>query len=138
MIDGVVGKIDTFRTKHPNDRVRESTSKLLLNKCATRNNILRAFESLCVNDAIQRDDPIIIYYAGHGTLGVTPLQWKDDGWVEDEVQFIVPFDCGKDVRDAIPDRTIATCLNDLASQKGNNIVRLLHLLSLSSIFLKLD
>ena len=86
---------------------------------ATRAAILHAIDSLTTDDRIQRGDPILIFYAGHGSTAPAPAG---------EVQLLVPYDnlCdnvkgGKIY--GIPDRTLAELLGRLASVKGDNIVR---------------
>lgn len=90
---------------------------------ATRQNILQAFQGLASNPKIQNGDTIIIYYAGHGAESDAPDGWHAGGV---KVQMIVPHDSfeqrdGATVQ-AIPDRTMATLLQKIAKEKGDNIV----------------
>ncbi|KAG8679082.1 hypothetical protein FRC09_019273 [Ceratobasidium sp. 395] len=68
-------------------------------------------------------DPIVIFYAGHGTTLDKPEGWETG---ESHIQALLPQDIkakdatGKPVV-AIPDRSIATLLNELAQAKGDNI-----------------
>ncbi|KAI0309055.1 hypothetical protein OF83DRAFT_1072600 [Amylostereum chailletii] len=98
----------------------------LHNEQATREAILDAFEAMTSGN-IQRDAPILIYYAGHGSTARAPKNW-DTG--NGEIQLIVPHDCTKDVDDqassdnaidAIPDRALNVLLQRLAEKKGDNI-----------------
>lgn len=78
---------------------------------ATRVDIIKALERLRDNPEIQRMDPILIYYAGHG--GVIP---------PGDIQAIVPFDYIPGRAPPIPARTLACLINGIAQKKGNNIV----------------
>ncbi|KAI0319917.1 caspase domain-containing protein [Amylostereum chailletii] len=69
----------------------------------------------------QKDDPILIYYAGHGSTALRPRSWTMEN---EEIQLIVPYDCTKENSrsvDAIPDRTLNALLQKLAEAKGDNI-----------------
>ncbi|TFK62483.1 hypothetical protein BDN72DRAFT_737044, partial [Pluteus cervinus] len=46
---------------------KESNIITLLDEAASRQAILDKFEGLISNENIKRDDPIIIYFAGHGS-----------------------------------------------------------------------
>ena len=65
----------------------------------------------------------MIYYAGHGTEASAPPAWETGG---SKIQMILPqnysAESGSEVH-GIPDRTIGTLLEDLAQEKGDNIVR---------------
>lgn len=89
---------------------------------ATRENIIKAFLDLRDNRDIQPQDPIVIYYAGHGSEINAPPGWESGGR---QIQCLVPHDASdKTGINAIPDVTVAALLNMLADAKGNNIVRL--------------
>lgn len=95
----------------------------LRNKQATRSNILSRISSLKCNSAIQRDDPILIYFAGHGGIAQPPEGWSDGNT---EVQLLIPHDFTVDSNGdgvpGIPDRTLGSLLTHLAAAKGDNIV----------------
>lgn len=97
--------------------------KYLTNQDATRKAIIRELQALHSDKRIQRGDPILIYYAGHGSSTVSPANWTraEDQKENGNIQFIVPYDCDEWVA-GIPDRTIAACLDRLAEAKGDNIV----------------
>lgn len=97
--------------------------KYLSNQDATRKAIIRELQALRSDKRIQRGDPILIYYAGHGSSTVSPVKWTrtEDQKENGNIQFIVPYDCDEWVA-GIPDRTIAACLDHLAGAKGDNIV----------------
>ncbi|PVF99210.1 hypothetical protein CPB86DRAFT_814161 [Serendipita vermifera] len=89
---------------------------------ATRDRIIQEFYSLMFHSEIKEGDPILIYYAGHGSTAPTPTGWEAGG---PEIQFLAPYDClsNKDgtIINGIPDRTIGSLLEDLARAKGDNI-----------------
>jgi hypothetical protein len=104
--------------------VPEDQITTLLDGEATRIKIIGAFLTLCADKRIQNQDPIVIFYAGHGSKIAKPEGWEVNG---PHIQALVPQDVK--VNDAsgqpicpIPDRTIATLLNDLSRAKGDNIV----------------
>jgi len=77
---------------------------------------LRAF----INDPkINKGDPIVVFFAGHGDEADPPSGWQTDG---QKVQLLVPHDFGDKV-DAISDRGFCILLEELAEEKDNNIVR---------------
>ncbi|RXW20807.1 hypothetical protein EST38_g5035 [Candolleomyces aberdarensis] len=81
---------------------------------ATRSNIISAFEGLRDNDRIEEQDPILIYYAGHG--GEVPR--SSDG---ETIQALIPVDYVAEQICPIPDRTVASLINGIAKKRGNNI-----------------
>ena len=97
---------------------------------ATRSAIIKELEALRHNPEIQPNDPIIIYFAGHGARNDRPEGWtreSNDG----EVEVLCPVDIGeedpKDITQkvpGIPDYTIMVLLDLLSGLKGNNIVSL--------------
>ncbi|KAH9477069.1 hypothetical protein JR316_0010985 [Psilocybe cubensis] len=98
----------------PPDQIRT-----LLNSSASRSGILNAFRSLASDSRIQKGDPILIFYAGHGSE--IPPNTKNHNA---KIQVLVPqdycSDAGKEVP-AIPDRTIGALLSNIADSKGDNI-----------------
>ncbi|CAE6438870.1 unnamed protein product [Rhizoctonia solani] len=98
----------------------------LRDEAATRQKIIDSFRSLQENPSINRGDPILIYYAGHGGIRVATEEWVKEGGAH-EVQVIFPYDYDVKVDDSpdpiqpIPDRTIAALLNELSEAKGDNI-----------------
>ncbi|KAG8746958.1 hypothetical protein FRC12_014171 [Ceratobasidium sp. 428] len=103
--------------------IPETQITTLLNKQATRDNIINAIRALGTDSRIKMQDPIVIFYAGHGTTLDKPEGWETG---ESHIQALLPQDIkakdatGKPVV-AIPDRTIAALLNELAQAKGDNI-----------------
>ena len=105
--------------------VPESNIRTLQNGAATRSAIIQALKDLSTNVKIKRDDPILIYYAGHGSEAPAPKEWN---WDTDMIQMILPCDYGRKSESnravpAIPDRTLGVLISQIAQEKGNNIVR---------------
>jgi hypothetical protein len=102
----------------------------LCDGAATRQGIIAAFQSLIDNTDIQKDDPILIYYAGHGARIDKPSGPNWDRWVslDSKVEQLCPSDVNTHPKGkliyGIPDRTIATLVNALSEKHGNNIVSL--------------
>ncbi|CAE6435875.1 unnamed protein product [Rhizoctonia solani] len=105
----------------------------LRNDQATRARIIQEFQALWKNEDIRHDDPILVYYAGHGGLAKANKKWKERYGAQ-HIQVIFPFNYRhpsqrQDIPgptgtrfNCIPDRTIAILLNKLAAEKGDNIV----------------
>ena len=103
----------------PSSRIRN-----LRDADATRDAIIGGIKALSLNDEIIEGDPILIYYAGHGSLAGTPKEWLD--WNTDKIELLVPYDHSSldgDPIHGIPDRTLGVLLSQLAIKKGDNIVR---------------
>ena len=112
-------------------RLGVPTSRIqnLRNSDCTRRNVIAAIKSLGNNSLIEKDDPILIYFAGHGGRVSMPGSWVD--WASHNlmVEVIGTWDVGITDLDGseipgIPDRTVSVLLHDLAASKGNNIVSL--------------
>ena len=115
--------VDTYLRCYLN--VPESQICNLRDEQATRVAIIEAFKALGENPDINHDDPIFIYYAGHGGEQEAPSGWETGG---EKIQVIIPRDTGLTISTRqpippIPDLTIAALLDNLADKKGNNIVR---------------
>ena len=92
---------------------------------ATRDAIIKEIEAFSKDEGINEGDPILIYYAGHGSSAKTP-----NGWVGStgKIELLIPHDHSPPLDDSnpthgIPDRTLEALLSDLARKKGDNIVR---------------
>ena len=114
--------VQSYLQKHlgvPNSQIRS-----LRDSEATRAAILHEINVLTTDDRIQRGDPILIFYAGHGSTVATPKGWEDGG---PTIQLLLPYDflCenekGQKIH-GIPDRSLCVLLGRLASAKGDNIV----------------
>jgi Caspase domain len=100
----------------------------LFNEQATRSAIIQAFKDLSKDHRIKEGDPIFIFYAGHGGQKVPHPDWKEPN---EKIEVIIPYDCTDDSDNqtpatgfvpSIPDITIAALINEIAREKGNNIV----------------
>lgn len=112
--DFVLGDLAT-----PPDRVVN-----LRNENATRYTIKNALKNLIDNDEIEKNDPILIFFAGHGTETAPPEEWTS---YDETVQMILPHDFSStpvqsDVGQGLLDLTFAILLTRIADAKGNNIV----------------
>ena len=106
---------------------KTSASRIIFlkDKQATRKSIINAFKTLNGSKEIEKNDPIVIYFAGHG--GEAQIQGQ-----EEMTQMILPYNASPRTHDkdelpvilGIPDFEIRKLLNDIVVEKGNNIVRL--------------
>lgn len=123
-LDGAVSdarNIGSFFSTYPGLPFSKSDITYLLDKDATRKNILDALTALRVKPSIHHGDPIIIYFAGHGSSG--PANASESARVDSQkvIEFIVPYDCDEYTA-GIPDWTIGRLLSLIAQEKGDNIV----------------
>ncbi|RXW18480.1 hypothetical protein EST38_g7376 [Candolleomyces aberdarensis] len=129
-LKGAVRDADNIRNWLVKDfNVPPSHIQHLRDNAATRKAIVEALEGLSTDPKIKRDDPILIYYAGHGTQARPPKQWC---WDSPNIQMIVPWNFKQSDTDGsdriihgIPDRTLSVLLTKLAKKKGNNITVIL-------------
>lgn len=104
------------------NQISVSTERIdvLLNWSARRRDIIQALRGIAENEQINRDDPIIVYFAGYGA----EITYTEDD-VKRTNQFIIPQDYsheqGREVP-AISDQAIAALLGEVAAAKGENIV----------------
>lgn len=101
---------------------------VLTDEDATRSAIIDALKGLCDDDRIDPGDPILVYYAGHGSEMDPPINWESGG-PDAKIQAIVPYDCDViiDIKSGqrvapIPDRVLEVLLANIADKKGDNIV----------------
>ena len=99
----------------------------LRNEKATRKGIEKAINDLANDNRISFDDPILIYYAGHGGEIGPPKAWKvPDG--TSKIQMILPHDFiyqrtqGSNEGQGLLDGTLRELLEKLSICKGDNIV----------------
>jgi hypothetical protein len=102
-----------LRTTFPSSHIRT-----LHNQEATRNSMIREMIDLIQNKRIKPQDPIVIFYAGHGGETLPPAGWDTQGR---KIQMFMPQDYNDDGT-VITDLGFATLLEELASVKGDNIV----------------
>ena len=104
--------------------VPTSRIRILRDSEATRGAIIREIIALSVKDdkIIEKGDPILIYFAGHGESADTPDSevWKVGS--TGKIELLVPYDRDSSTL-GIPDRTLAALLSHIAIKKGDNIVR---------------
>jgi hypothetical protein len=103
--------------------VPEDQITTLLDHQATRGEIIKAFEALCNDTRIAHQDPIVIFYAGHGSKMQKPEGWVSRG---SHIQVLVPQDVDMnhpsgEIR-PIPDQIIAILLENILREKGDNMV----------------
>ncbi|KAG9089725.1 hypothetical protein FRC06_001416 [Ceratobasidium sp. 370] len=96
----------------------------IYNQKATRATIIKAFRDLREDARIQKGDAILIFYAGHGCEA---RNYDGRGKTDSTTQGLVPYDVSRmdptgNIVEILPDRTIVSLLDDLADEKGNNIV----------------
>lgn len=108
-INDVKGLQEILVSKHgfPRENI-----KTLINKEATRNNILNAYKSTLI-DPVQKDDVCLFYYAGHGSQVNNSKTDEPDG--KDET--IVPADGNRGEWD-IRDKEIARLFNDTLDKQA--------------------
>lgn len=91
----------------------------LYNADATRDAIVENLRALKNNPSIQKGDPILIYYAGHGGK-------RNASTEASEIEILLSYDAlckGKDdMIYGVPDRTLGALLEQLSKEKGDNIV----------------
>ena len=95
------------------------------NAQATRNAIVQELIAMRTRRAIERNDPILIYFAGYGSSARYPPS-SNGNHLEEMIPAIVPYDCVLRERSKcaplLHDRTLAGLLAHLSKQKGDNIV----------------
>ena len=111
-------------------RVDPHNIKDLLNKAATREEIIKQFKLLATNSNIKKDDPILIYFAGHGASVPIP-SWREHFYADGQthLEMICPVDLSPSASNplvipGIPDFTISRLLKSISVKKGNNIVNI--------------
>jgi len=108
-------------------KVPDSHIRFLTDTKAKRANIIDAFRELQTDPRIKKDDPILIFFAGHGGETKAPAGWYS-GDVDNKIQMIIPQDYNtkqKKPVHGIPDLTLGALINGIAKAKGDNIVRIL-------------
>lgn len=119
-LNGAVQDAEAMRTYLENDlQVPHTQIRTVTYKEATRSAIILAFDELAYDDRIGNGDPILIFYAGHGTEIDAPATWES-GSAGVKIQAIVPYSDG--AMRIIPDYILGRLINQIAQKKGNNIV----------------
>ncbi|KAK0234519.1 caspase domain-containing protein [Armillaria nabsnona] len=102
--------------------------KILRNEEATRVTIETEIKDLGNNPAFKKDDPILIFYAGHGAEVKAPSGWPS---ANGKMQMLVPHDfttSGSDDSErgqGVLDMRLSHLLTDLAAKKSDNITVIL-------------
>ena len=125
-LQGAVPDADAMRDYLENDLgVPSSQIENLRNGAATKSAIIDKIKAFSSDDSkIEKGDPILIYYAGHGHSAKTPEDWPN--WNTDKIELLVPYDYPSLVCDpnfGITDRFFGILLSELKEKKGDNIVR---------------
>lgn len=111
-LDGCINDVkamETFLKKHYADLIPARGIKKLLNKRATRANVIRAFQSHLIKKA-QPGDTALLYYAGHGSFNESLEVFKQfDGKDQDET--FVCYDSRLDGNYDLADKEIAVLLS---------------------------
>ncbi|KAJ3984745.1 hypothetical protein F5890DRAFT_1460664 [Lentinula detonsa] len=103
---------------------------MLLNERATKQNIEVTLNTHLLNNSrIQKDDAVLIYFAGHGSTLKAPHDWLLEKNSHCNVEVLCTYDHdtrGPEGRIAgISARAMHTFIHDLAKLKGNNITLML-------------
>ena len=107
--------------------VPKSNIITLFDRDATRSAIIEGFRKLRDNEDITEGDPIFIFYAGLGSQKPAHPDWELESR-NTQMEVILPYDCGAvneehpEGVEPIPDRTIGILIDEIAAQKGDNIV----------------
>ncbi|KIK02790.1 hypothetical protein K443DRAFT_96311 [Laccaria amethystina LaAM-08-1] len=124
ILDGCIKDATAVRDYLLQDlKVPSSHIRFLTDANATRADIIKGFLEIQTDKRIKKNDPILIYFAGHGHETDAPEGWPS-GDVSDKIQMLIPQDyCpipGREVH-GIPDQTLAALLNGIAIKHGDNI-----------------
>ncbi|PBK59425.1 hypothetical protein ARMSODRAFT_945614 [Armillaria solidipes] len=109
-------------------RVPKGQIKNLRNEEATRSTIEAAIKDLGNNPAIKKDDPILIFYAGHGAEATAPSGWPS---TNGKIQMLVPHDFitsgsnNSERGQGVLDIRLSHLLANLAEKKSDNITVIL-------------
>ncbi|KAF8874257.1 peptidase C14, caspase domain-containing protein, partial [Gymnopilus junonius] len=97
-----------------NQHTPEDHIVILEDKFASHTNIIQGFQCLAKDIRIQPGEPILIYFAGHGSEAIAPSDWEADG---QNIQVILPYDAlckvGGQTVEPIPDRTLGALLEEV-------------------------
>ena len=103
-------------------QVPRNQISLITDEAASRAGIISALEAFRSDDRIHQGDPILIYYAGHGS-GVPPPEDWECGGAGRKIQMLVPQDYAPEHGiHGIPDHVLGCLIHQIAEKKGNNIV----------------
>lgn len=106
-------------------RVPEDHIRTLFDQNATRDAIIQAFKDLQKDERIEKGNPIVVFYAGHGGELPSPASWT---WWDPKstIQCLLSRDYDGSYIHPIPDRAVGSLIEGIAKAKGDNIVNRLH------------
>jgi hypothetical protein len=103
-------------------KVPQNQVTLITDEAASRAAIISALEAFRTDDRIHQGNPILIYYAGHGS-GIPPPEGWECGGPGRKIQILVPQDYDPEHgTHGIPDHVLGSLIHRIAEKKGNNIV----------------
>ena len=103
--------------------VPPSRIKMLRNGDATKDCIIEELQALSTNKEIEKDDAILVYFAGHGSTCAPPEGWTSSGRIEMICPVDISAEDAAEPRTGIPDIVLNLLIGQLAVAKGDNIVR---------------
>ncbi len=123
---GAVNDAKQFEEHLKANGVPSTNITKLFDDHATRVAIISELKYLARNTNIEKDkSAIIIFFAGHGASSPAPPDWPEWATVGGQVEQLCSVDIqstpGK-VIEGIPDHMIRLLLDEIAAEKGNNIV----------------
>jgi len=97
----------------------------LRDSAATAAAIKKGIKAFATDNRIRPGDPILVYYAGHGSQTAAPSQWNEGE--DEEIELLIPYyfiprTTNSKHGQGILDRTLSTLLRYVAGTKGDNIV----------------
>lgn len=144
-LPGVKADVDSMKAflldmNAPCDRINT-----IQNEEATAFAIRQALKDVIKNNTIERNDPILVYFAGHGARD----DMRSEGKFLSSIRMLCPYDFarrndGVSLKDGTPnddaapgmdnaasengitDAVLADILNDISRAKGNNIVSIIN------------
>ncbi len=126
-LSGAVADADAINTfLQKSLRVPKGQIKNARNEEAARVTIETEIKDLGNNPAIKKNDPILIYYAGHGAEANASSRWSS---TNRKIQMLVPHDFitsgsdGSERGQGVLDMKLSHLLADIAAKKSDNIVR---------------
>ncbi|EIM79706.1 uncharacterized protein STEHIDRAFT_116403 [Stereum hirsutum FP-91666 SS1] len=99
---------------------------ILRDEDATRHHIVHELKSVAKNEKIDKGDPILIYFSGHGMQALpNSRNFHPMRNPESRIQILCPYDFSKADPRGIPTACLAAHLNRISEAKGNNITVIL-------------